>query len=223
MSFNSGWYTSDLMLTSTASIQTLHRGRELFVTTYSAMRDYTDQRNADSADQLWIVEHDPVYTLGLAADTNHVLNAQDIPVVQTDRGGEVTYHGPGQAVVYLLLDLKRKRQQGLVREFVHKIEQAVINTLAIYHLAGVRKAGAPGIYIKNGEKIAALGLKIRANGCTYHGVALNVAMDLTPFSTINPCGYADLICVDMKTLGSNATLSAVQTTLAHQLQLQLLS
>lgn len=210
------------MSSSNFPIHTHHRGHELFATTYSAMREYTDQRNALSLDQLWIVEHDPVYTLGLAADTNHVLNAQDIPVVQTDRGGEVTYHGPGQAVVYVLLDLKRKRQQALVREFVQKIEQAVINTLAIYHLTGVRKAGAPGIYMQNGEKIAALGLKIRANGCTYHGVALNVAMDLTPFSAINPCGYADLICVDMQTLGSSATLSEVQTTLAQQLR-QLLS
>lgn len=210
------------MLTSIAPIQTLHRGHELFVTTYLAMRDYTDQRNAESPDQLWIVEHDPVYSLGLAANTHHVKNAQAIPVVHTDRGGEVTYHGPGQVVIYLLLDLKRRRQQGLVREFVHKIEQAVIDTLAIYHLEGVRKSGAPGIYMKNGEKIAALGLKIRANGCTYHGVALNVAMDLKPFSNINPCGYADLICVDMRTLGSHVSLSEVQTTLAVQLQQQFL-
>jgi len=199
-------------------INIIHRGYELFDTTYAAMRDYTNHRNAESDDQLWIVEHDAVYTLGLAADIRHVLNAQHIPVVQTDRGGEVTYHGPGQAVIYLLLDLKRKRQQGLVREFVQKIEQAVINTLAAYHLVGMRKDGAPGIYMKDGAKIAALGLKVRANGCTYHGVALNVAMDLTPFSAINPCGFADLTCVDMRSLGIHVTLSEVQTTLAQQLQ-----
>ena len=199
-------------------INIIHRGYELFDTTYAAMRDYTNHRNAESDDQLWIVEHDAVYTLGLAADIRHVLNAQHIPVVQTDRGGEVTYHGPGQAVIYLLLDLKRKRQQGLVREFVQKIEQAVINTLAAYHLVGMRKDGAPGIYMKDGAKIAALGLKVRANGCTYHGVALNVAMDLTPFSAIDPCGFADLTCVDMRSLGIHVTLSEVQTTLAQQLQ-----
>jgi lipoyl(octanoyl) transferase len=207
---------------TTSAIKIIHRGHELFNTTFAAMHDYTNQRSAASEDQLWIVEHDPVYTLGLAADVNHVLNAQQIPVVQTDRGGEVTYHGPGQAVIYLLLDLKRKRQHALVREFVQKIEQAVINTLATYHLVGKRIVGAPGIYMEDGAKIAALGLKIRANGCTYHGVALNVAMDLTPFTAINPCGYANLICTDMRSLGTNATLPEVQITLANQLQ-QLLS
>jgi lipoyl(octanoyl) transferase len=203
-------------------IAIIHRGRELFTTTYAAMRDYTNQRHAQSADQFWLVEHEPVYTLGLAADRNHVLHALTIPVVQTDRGGEVTYHGPGQAVVYVLIDLKRKRRQGLVREFVHHIEQAVINTLAAYQVRGVRKPGAPGIYTEDGAKIAALGLKIRANGCTYHGVALNVAMDLTPFSAINPCGYPNLACVDLHTLGINTTLPEVQMLLAQQLQ-QLLS
>lgn len=211
------------MLSSTSfPIAIVNRGHELFATTYAAMCDYTDQRHAQSADQLWLVEHDPVYTLGLAADLNHVLNASTIPVIQTDRGGEVTYHGPGQAVIYLLLDLKRKRRQGLVREFVHHIEQAVINTLATYQVQGIRKAGAPGIYTEDGAKIAALGLKVRANGCTYHGVALNVAMDLTPFSAINPCGYAGMPCVDLHTLGIETTLPEVQTCLAQQLQ-QLLS
>ncbi len=203
-------------------ISIINRGREAFPITFAAMRAYTDQRTSETPDQLWIVEHEPVYTLGLAADTSHVLNAGQIPVVQTDRGGEVTYHGPGQAVVYLLIDLKRRRQQGLVRELVHTIEQAVINTLNHYGLAGERKAGAPGIYMVDGAwkgaKIAALGLKVRASGSTYHGVSLNVAMDLAPFSNINPCGYADLKCVDMQSLGSSATLPEVQLTLAHQLQ-----
>jgi lipoyl(octanoyl) transferase len=203
-------------------ISIINRGREAFPITFAAMRSYTDERTPTTPDQLWIVEHDPVYTLGLAADTSHVINAHHIPVIQTDRGGEVTYHGPGQAVVYLLIDLKRKRQHGLVRELVHTIEQAVITTLEHYQLQGERKAGAPGIYMANGAwqgaKIAALGLKIRASGCTYHGVSLNVAMDLTPFTFINPCGYADLKCIDMQTLGINATLPEVQLTLAHQLQ-----
>ena len=191
--------------------------------TFDAMRSYTDRRNAESEDQLWIVEHDPVYTLGLAADTGHILNARQIPVIETDRGGEVTYHGPGQVVIYALLDLKRQRRQGMIREFVHNIEQAVINTLTGYGLDTERKAGAPGIYIKgDGAKIAALGLKVRASGCTYHGVSLNVAMDLTPFSFINPCGYPDLTCVDMRTLGIETSLAEVQHALAGQLQ-QLLS
>lgn len=203
------------------SIDIIQRGRESFTTTFDAMLKYTQHRHSDSADQLWIVEHDPAFTLGLAADKSHVLNAHQIEVIQTDRGGEVTYHGPGQVVIYLLLDLKRRRQIGLVRELVQKIEQAVINTLFQYQITGVRKAGAPGIYIANGDwqgaKIAALGLKIRANGMTYHGVSLNVAMDLTPFSYINPCGYSNLTCVDMQTLGFNAPLSEIQNSLAQQL------
>lgn len=186
------------------------------------MRAYTDLRNGGSEDQLWIVEHDPVYTLGLAANTGHILNAQHIPVIETDRGGEVTYHGPGQVVVYALLDLKRQRRQGMIREFVQKIEQAAIDTLREFGITGERRAGAPGIYISSGEhagaKIAALGLKVRASGCTYHGVSLNVAMDLTPFSGINPCGYADLACIDMRTMGSPAGLAEVQQALALQLQ-----
>jgi lipoyl(octanoyl) transferase len=203
-------------------ISIVNRGHEDFVTSFAAMRAYTDSRKVDSEDQLWIVEHDPVYTLGLAANTGHILNANAIPVVQTDRGGEVTYHGPGQVVIYALLDLKRQRRQGMIREFVQKIEQAVIDVLTERDIACERLAGAPGIYISGGEyagaKIAALGLKVRASGCTYHGVSLNVAMDLTPFSRINPCGYAGLVCVDMRTLGSVATLADMQQALALQLQ-----
>ena len=198
------------------------RGKEEFAITFAAMRAYTDARTVVSEDQLWIVEHDPVYTLGLAADTSHILNARQIPVVQTDRGGEVTYHGPGQVVIYALLDLKRQRRQGMIREFVHNIAQAVINTLAGYQIETTRRAGAPGIYIAHGSfagaKIAALGLKVRASGCTYHGVSLNMAMDLEPFSFINPCGYPDLTCVDMRSLGVEASLAEVQNALAHQLQ-----
>jgi lipoyl(octanoyl) transferase len=151
-----------------------------------------------------------------------VLDAHGIPVIQTDRGGEVTYHGPGQVVIYLLMDLRRKPGARLyAREFVNKIEQSVINTLRAYNLDGERKQGAPGIYMSDGTwkgaKIAALGLKVRGNGCTYHGVSLNVAMDLSPFSWINPCGYEGLATVDMKTVGVEARLQEVQSALAHNL------
>jgi lipoyl(octanoyl) transferase len=199
-----------------------HLGQAEYEPIFAAMREFSTARTADTPDELWIVEHPPVYTLGLAADPSHILNAHDIPVVQTDRGGEVTYHGPGQAVVYLLLDLKRKQQERLhARELVHTIEQAVIDTLSAYDLAGERKAGAPGIYVTDGPyqgaKIAALGLKVRASGCTYHGVSLNVDMDLAPFSWINPCGYAGLQTVDMKTLGATASLPQVQSALTDNL------
>lgn len=209
----------------------VQRGLEPYEITFAAMRAFTDARTPDTPDQLWIVEHPPVFTLGLAADRAHILDAHAIPVVQTDRGGQVTYHGPGQAVVYLLVDLRRinpGNQFGskpgarlYAREFVHKIEQAVIDTLAGYNLSGERKPGAPGIYVAGGAmqgaKIAALGLKVRGSGCTYHGVALNVAMDLTPFSWINPCGYEGLATVDMKTLGVAAALPEVQSALARAL------
>ena len=198
------------------------RGVEPYETTFVAMRAFTDARDAQTRDELWLVEHPPVYTLGLGADPSHVLDAHGIPVVQTDRGGEVTYHGPGQVVIYLLMDLRRKPGARLyAREFVNKIEQAVIQTLQAYNLSGERKPGAPGIYMADGPwkgaKIAALGLKVRGNGCTYHGVSLNVAMDLAPFSWINPCGYEGLATVDMRTAGADAPLRDVRLALAHNL------
>ncbi|NEX63882.1 lipoyl(octanoyl) transferase LipB [Noviherbaspirillum galbum] len=200
----------------------VQRGVEPYETSFAAMRAFTDARTAATPDELWIVEHPPVFTLGLGADPSHVLDAHGIPVVQTDRGGEVTYHGPGQAVVYLMMDLKRKPGARLyAREFVHKIEQSVIDTLRAYNLEGERKAGAPGIYMRGGKwegaKIAALGLKVRGNGCTYHGVSLNVGMDLSPFSWINPCGYEGLATVDMRTVGVEAPLQDVQSALAANL------
>lgn len=198
------------------------RGVESYESSFAAMRAFTDARSADTRDELWIVEHPPVFTLGLGADPSHVRDAHGIPVVQTDRGGEVTYHGPGQVVIYLLMDLRRRPGARLyAREFVNKIEQSVINTLRAYNLDGERKPGAPGIYMSDGvwkgAKIAALGLKVRGNGCTYHGVSLNVAMDLAPFSWINPCGYEGLATVDMKTVGADAVLGDVQSALAHNL------
>jgi len=202
------------------------RGTEPYETSFAAMRAFTDARTPETPDELWIVEHPPVFTLGLGADPSHVLDAHAIPVIQTDRGGEVTYHGPGQVVIYLLMDLRRRPGARLfARDFVHRIEQAVIDTLSAYNLAGERKPGAPGIYMQDGEwqgaKIAALGLKVRGNGCTYHGVSLNVAMDLAPFSWINPCGYEGLATVDMKTVGTDVPLREVQQALAHNLIEQL--
>ena len=211
--------------TTAGTPQFIARGLEPYEASFAAMRAYTDARAPDTPDQLWLVEHPPVYTLGLGADRGHVLDAHGIPVVQTDRGGEVTYHGPGQAIAYLLFDLRKAGRKLLPREFVQGIEQAVIDVLAAYNLHGVRKPGAPGIYVADdgngdrwaGAKIAALGLKIRASGCTYHGVSLNVAMDLQPFSWINPCGYPGLATVDMKTLGVDAPLAEVQQKLADAL------
>lgn len=206
------------------AIQIIKRGFENYQNTFDAMRAYTDARDSESPDQLWIVEHPPVFTLGLGADRSHVLNAGAIDVVQTDRGGEVTFHGPGQVVIYLLIDLKRRHKKGrlFAREFVHLIEQAVIDTLQAYNLAGERISGAPGIYLSSGSnqgaKIAALGLKVRGNGCTYHGVSLNVAMDLQPFTWINPCGYQGLATVDMRSQGAQVELAQVQMELAHRLQ-----
>jgi lipoyl(octanoyl) transferase len=200
----------------------LRRGIEPYEQCFAAMRAFTDTRNSQTQDQLWLVEHPPVFTLGLGADPAHVINAHHIPVVQTDRGGEVTYHGPGQAIAYLLFDLRRDGRRLLPRDFVYRIEQAVIDTLATYNCVGERKAGAPGIYIADGDwrgaKVAALGLKIRANGCTYHGVSLNVAMDLQPFNWINPCGYPGLATIDLQTLGVRARLDEVQDQLARALE-----
>jgi len=184
-------------------------GRAPYVQTWHAMREFTLQRGPETIDELWLLEHDPVYTLGQAGRREHVIAPGATPVVATDRGGQVTYHGPGQAIVYTLIDLRRL---GLTaRELVFRVEQAVIQVLEPFNVAGQRVRGAPGIYVRSegassgGEfsglaKIAALGVRIR-NGCSYHGVALNVAMDLGPFSRIDPCGYSGLATIDLATLG----------------------
>ncbi|WP_028103460.1 lipoyl(octanoyl) transferase LipB [Pseudoduganella violaceinigra] len=209
-----------------------HLGQAEYEPTFAAMRAFTDARQEDTPDELWIVEHPPVYTLGLGADRGHILTgatakAGSIPTVQTDRGGEVTFHGPGQVVIYLMMDLRRNKKGGKLyaRQFVNKIEEAIINVLAAYNLAGERIEGAPGIYIANGPKkgakIAALGLKVRGNGCTYHGVSLNVGMDLAPFTWINPCGYAGLETIDMRSMGVDVPLADVQQALADELVRQL--
>ena len=198
-----------------------HLGVAPYAPCFAQMQAFTDARSADTPDQLWIVEHPPVYTLGLAGDPKHLLKPSDIPVVKTDRGGQITYHGPGQLVIYLLLDLRRRRL--FVRELVNKIEQAIIDTLHTYGPQAQRKPGAPGVYVEvQGElaKIAALGIKVR-NQCTYHGLALNVDMDLTPFDHINPCGYEGLRTIDLKALGVKTNVAEAGERLVQRLQEQL--
>lgn len=186
--------------------------------TFQAMQDFTANRTAETADELWIVEHPPVYTLGQAGKPEHILRDVGIPLVKIDRGGQVTYHGPGQVVIYTLVDLKRA---GLgVREMVNSIEQAVIDLLAAYGVASQRRAGAPGVYVGHGDdeaKISALGLRIR-NGRTYHGVSLNVDMDLTPFTAINPCGYSGLRVTQTRDLGIDLPPEAICRQLTDALQ-----
>lgn len=180
------------------------------------MQRFTDARGEDTPDELWLVEHDPVFTLGQAGKPEHVLMPGDIPVLHVDRGGQVTYHGPGQVVAYPLLDLKRLKIG--VRDYVHRIEQAVIDTLAEWNIAGARRDGAPGVYV--GEaKVAALGIRVR-RGCTFHGLAFNVAMDLEPFARINPCGYAGLEVVALADLGGPSSLPQVERVLVDALAQQ---
>ncbi|WP_449371313.1 lipoyl(octanoyl) transferase LipB [Thiomonas sp.] len=188
-------------------------GRQDYLPIWQAMRALTEARTAATPDQLWGVEHPPVFTQGQAGKPEHLLAPHGLPVVQTDRGGQITYHGPGQAVVYLLLDIRRRHW--MVRETVQRIEEAVIRTLARWEIDGLRRPGAPGIYLATGEKISALGLKVR-NGCTYHGVAINVAMDLQPFGWINPCGYAGLRTLDMASQGVQAGVEQVAAAFAEE-------
>lgn len=218
-------------------------GRAGYADTVAAMQRFTEERTGYTADELWICEHPPVYTQGIAGKRDHILVPGDIPVVATNRGGQVTHHGPGQVVAYPLVDLHRAGYY--VKEYVHRIEEAVIRTLGHYGVTGHRVAGAPGIYVRLDDpgsharlpqrplrrepgsaaplpdftglaKIAALGIKV-ARHCTYHGVALNVAMDLEPFSRINPCGYAGLQTVDLSTIGVHTSWDDVAAVLGQQL------
>lgn len=170
-------------------------GRADYEPTFRAMQEFTAVRDAGTVDELWVVEHPAVFTQGLAGKPEHLLKDNGIPVVQIDRGGQITYHGPGQIVVYLLLDLRRRNFK--VKELVHRMEQALIDCLADYGVGAERQAGAPGVYV-GGAKIAALGLRIK-NGCSYHGLSLNVDMDLDPFQAINPCGYPGLAVTQLRT------------------------
>jgi lipoyl(octanoyl) transferase len=188
-------------------------GRQPYEPVWRAMQRFTDQRDEATVDELWLVEHEPVFTLGQAGKPEHVLAPGDIPVIHVDRGGQVTYHGPGQIVAYPLLDLRRLKLG--VREYVDRIEQAVIDTLADWSIAAGRRDGAPGVYV-DGRKIAALGIRVR-RGCSFHGLAFNVAMDLEPFSRINPCGYAGLRVTSMLDLGGPSSLEPVKTALLEHL------
>ena len=212
-------------------------GRVPYEATVEAMKAFTAARDESTADEIWIVEHEPVFTQGLAGKPEHLLAPGEIPVVQTNRGGQVTFHGPGQVVAYPLVDLRRLRIY--VKEYVFRLEEAVLRTLAGLGVTGHRVPGAPGIYVRlddpfgharlalrPGEdpfrglgKIAALGVKV-SNHCTYHGVALNVAMDLRPYGRINPCGYAGLATVDLATLGVCADWSTVADALGRRLAAQ---
>jgi lipoyl(octanoyl) transferase len=185
--------------------------------TWRAMQALTDARGADTPDELWLLEHPPVFTQGQAGKPEHVLQVTDIPIVPIDRGGQVTYHGPGQLVGYLMVDLSRRKLG--VREFVRRIEQSLIDLLAELGITAYGKVDAPGVYVNTaGEeaKIASLGLRIR-NGKSYHGLALNVAMDLTPFSYINPCGYAGLAVTQLKDLGVDSTPASLAPQLAAKI------
>lgn len=196
------------------SMKLLSLGIADYEPTLRAMREFTLARGANTADEIWLLQHPPVYTLGVAGKSEHLPRIDNgIPVVRIDRGGQITYHGPGQVVAYLLLDLKRR---GLsVRPLVRRIEQAVIDLLADYGIAALGRPDAPGVYV-NDAKIAALGLRVR-NGCCYHGLALNVDMDLTPFHAINPCGYPGMAVTQLREFGVPDTVAQVETRLGERL------
>jgi lipoyl(octanoyl) transferase len=192
-------------------------GRVAFEPTWHAMQQYTQQRDAGSPDQIWLLEHEPVFTLGMNADRSHLLAPGDIPVLQIDRGGQVTYHGPGQLVVYALIDLRRA---GLgVRELVSALERSVIELAAQSGISAHCRAGAPGVYVSE-RKLASVGLRVR-RGASYHGLALNVSMDLEPFARINPCGYAGLQMTQLSRPGAPHEVAAVAAQLAPLLSEQL--
>jgi lipoyl(octanoyl) transferase len=208
-------------------------GRVDYEPTLAAMRAFTDARRPDTPDEIWLCEHPPVYTQGVAGKDEHVLDARGIPVVQTNRGGQVTYHGPGQVIAYPLIDLRRLNIY--VKEYVYRLEQALIKTLEAFGVTGHRVPGAPGIYVRLADpfghaaltgpridpfeglgKIAALGVKVSRH-CSYHGVALNVAMDLQPFAGINPCGYAGLRTIDLSTIGVQVSWDEAADVLGSKL------
>jgi lipoyl(octanoyl) transferase len=206
---------ADLHQPLTADRQPLLRwlGRAEYEPTWRAMQAFTEQRGPETPDEIWFLEHPPVFTLGMNAAREHVLAPGDIPLVQIDRGGQVTYHGPGQLVVYPLLDIRRR---GLgVRQLVMALENGIIALLASWNIAAVGRRDAPGIYVA-GRKLASIGLRIR-RGCSYHGLAFNVAMDLEPFRRINPCGYHGLEVTDLRTLGVSLELRNVAELLAPHL------
>ncbi|OAM52145.1 octanoyltransferase [Methylovorus sp. MM2] len=192
-------------------------GKTAYETTWHAMQDFTARRTEDTADELWVTEHDPVYTLGLNRKNVRYPDRKDIPVVLADRGGKITYHGPGQLVIYLLIDLKRKHLS--VRHLVSAMENAIIELLAEHKIKAVAKPDAPGVYV-NESKIASLGLRLK-NQCSYHGLSLNIDMDLSPFTAIDPCGYAGLQVTQTKDLGLSLTMQSAADSLLKALMQQL--
>lgn len=177
-----------------------------YESTWQNMRDFTDSRTEKTPDEIWILQHPSVFTQGLAGKAEHILNPHDIPVIQTDRGGQVTYHGPGQLVLYALLDLQRKKMH--TREFVRTLEKCVIDLLSKMSISAASKCDAPGVYVHD-EKICSIGLRVR-KGCSYHGIALNVDMDLKPFSYINPCGFQNIKMTQIKTLNSTISFDTIK-------------
>ncbi|KQA24099.1 octanoyltransferase [Vibrio metoecus] len=188
-------------------------GRQDYTPVWQAMHQFTDQRDSTTRDEEWLVEHNPVFTQGQAGKAEHLINTGDIPVVQSDRGGQVTYHGPGQLVAYFLIDLRRKRLG--VRELVTHIENLVIHTLQHYHIDSAARPDAPGVYVQN-KKICSLGLRIR-KGCSFHGLALNIQMDLSPFLRINPCGYAGMEMVQVSDFSGPIEKEQVEKILIQKL------
>ncbi|MGF1821488.1 lipoyl(octanoyl) transferase LipB [Vibrio alginolyticus] len=188
-------------------------GSQDYEPVWKAMHEFTDQRTEETRDEVWLVEHNPVFTQGQAGKAEHLINTGDIPVVQSDRGGQVTYHGPGQLVAYFLINLRRKKLG--VRDLVTTIENLVINTLKAYNIDSAARPDAPGVYVA-GKKICSLGLRIR-KGCSFHGLALNVNMDLTPFLRINPCGYEGMEMVQVSQFGGPDNVEAVEKQLIEEL------
>jgi lipoyl(octanoyl) transferase len=200
-------------VTPTPVVNIRHLGTRDYTDVWREMLDFTNQRSAGNGSEIWVVEHPPVFTQGQAGKAEHLLDAGDIPVVHSDRGGQITYHGPGQLVCYLLLDLK---EIGIgIRSLVSNIEQAIIDILSAYGISAARKDGAPGVYV-DAAKIAAIGLRVKKQR-TYHGLSLNVDMDLRPFSRINPCGYPGLAVTDMASLGIDADVVSVAGKLTTKL------
>jgi lipoyl(octanoyl) transferase len=194
-----------------------HLGLVDYQQTFEAMRDFSAARTAATPDEIWLLQHPPTFTQGRNGKAEHLLDPGAIPLFQIDRGGQATYHGPGQLVAYLLLDLRRRRMG--VRQLVSAMEQAVIGLLADHGIDASARPDAPGVYVA-GAKVAALGLRIK-RGCSYHGLSLNVEMDLAPFSRINPCGYRGLAVTDLRRLGLNASMELLSTQLLARLQQQL--
>ncbi len=183
-----------------------HQGLQSYELIWHKMQQFTSNRTPEQLDELWLLEHHPVYTQGQAGKPEHILNPSNIPVVQSDRGGQVTYHGPGQFIAYVMMDIRRK-QIG-IRTFVCQLEDILITLLGQFNITAQKKCGAPGVYVAD-KKIASVGLRVK-NGCTYHGIALNVAMDLAPFSGINPCGYAQLQMTQIQDYYPTITMPSVQ-------------